>query len=410
MNKNQILLLQFMTFMAFVGMTMVYPLIPTLTTSILASQFFSHLAKQSQIALLMAAYPLGLCLGSLLIGKLSDSYGKKNLFLVTLLLASISQLFSGYAIQIHNYDCFLVARFLSGLFEGNITIARAAIALLSKNEKRKRINFGQTHAAMMLGWTTGPLLGAFLSRSDLCASFTFTTPLYTSAFLTFMLCLFTALRFKEPQQLDEIESSHSQLATALTQKNIFFLLIANFLMVISIDAFYQFLPLYLFSLKTNPTTHISMALSILALSNFVGNTVLIPMISRWLKSLQCVILGSFLLSCGFLLVSTSHFGYGLLGTLTFIGCILAITTTNMMVLVSMKGAARIQGKLMGILLSQRSIGTFIICLAMIPALKYSYRIPFIIGSGLIILSAVITVVQHYLLKKNDASEMATTCQ
>ena len=76
--------------------------------------------------------------------------------------------------------------------------------------------------------------------------------------------------------------------------------------------------------------------------------------------------------------------------LPFIGALIAIIMTNMTVYLSMKCSDANQGKLMGILLGQRTLGTALISFFMAPLLNYGYTVPFFIGAFLLILSSYIS--------------------
>ena len=95
------------------------------------------------LGITLAAYPLGQFIGSPILGALSDDYGRKRLLSGSLLITAICNLFTGFAIEWQQLGLLIVSRFMAGLMEGNIAIARAMAAdikTISKHETFGKIN------------------------------------------------------------------------------------------------------------------------------------------------------------------------------------------------------------------------------------------------------------------------------
>ncbi|HHL31177.1 MAG TPA: MFS transporter, partial [Oceanospirillales bacterium] len=86
----------------------------------------------------LAIYPLGLLLGSLFIGALSDHYGRRFVLLTTLVGSVIGYILTAIAIVYTSFPGFILARFLTGVCEGNISVARAIAAELHPHIDRAK--------------------------------------------------------------------------------------------------------------------------------------------------------------------------------------------------------------------------------------------------------------------------------
>ncbi|MER7132121.1 MFS transporter [Streptosporangium saharense] len=171
-----------MTLIGYVGTAMPYPIFAPLflgENSAIARS--SLLSPTLLFALLMAVYPLGTLVGSVYLGRLSDRAGRKSVIFYTLIVAAGTNALSGYAIASQSYFLLFFARFLTGLCEGNISVARAVLTDLDLGAE-KAVAFGYLSSAGYAGYLTGPLLGGFLSHLSFSAPF----------FLAAILCVLAA--------------------------------------------------------------------------------------------------------------------------------------------------------------------------------------------------------------------------
>ncbi|QPF74538.1 MFS transporter [Roseateles sp. DAIF2] len=106
----------------------------------------------------LAANPLGILLGSLVLGPLSDRYGRRRLLLLCLLATLGWQLVCAAALELRHYPFFVLARFAMGLAEGSVAITRALLADHHPQLDRTR-SFAWLNACLYGGWLLGPLLG-----------------------------------------------------------------------------------------------------------------------------------------------------------------------------------------------------------------------------------------------------------
>lgn len=117
-------------------------------------------ATPTQVGLLTGLYALCQFIGAPIIGRLSDTIGRKPLFLLDIagnaigfvILASASSLWMLF-----------VARIIAGCVAANIPLAQAYISDVTTPEKRSEA-LGIIGAAFGLGFTIGPAVGGILSQ------------------------------------------------------------------------------------------------------------------------------------------------------------------------------------------------------------------------------------------------------
>ncbi|WP_428787768.1 MFS transporter [Vibrio profundum] len=147
------------------GVGLIFPVIPEIIMS-KASPFFAHtVARESRYfyyGLSMALWPLGVFIGSALIGKLSDLYGRKKLLIITILGIVLSYALSIGSFYSTSLFVFLFSRFLCGFFGGSFSLAQAFILDISSDDRRMR-NLGLITLAASIGLVIGPLVATALS-------------------------------------------------------------------------------------------------------------------------------------------------------------------------------------------------------------------------------------------------------
>ena len=146
--------------MSTVGMAMPYPILAPIFVRGPADSF-THFAGGDPTVLMgiaLAANPLGILLGSLFIGTASDRHGRRAVLIVTLLATLAGYLLTAAALAARSYPLFVLARFATGLAEGNVAVARALLADMHAQVDRTRA-FAWLNACLYAGWLLGPLVG-----------------------------------------------------------------------------------------------------------------------------------------------------------------------------------------------------------------------------------------------------------
>lgn len=136
------------------GLTLMIPLLP----------FYAERmgASPSQVGWLMGIYAACQLVSGPLLGRLSDSMGRKPLLIVSQAGTCLGFLVTAYAPTL--WILFL-ARAIDGATAGNLSLAQAYITDITKPEERTK-SFGVIGIAFALGFLVGPAISGFLAQYD----------------------------------------------------------------------------------------------------------------------------------------------------------------------------------------------------------------------------------------------------
>lgn len=140
----------FVVLMDVVGIGIIAPLFPFYAMRVGATP--------GMVSLCMSLYTAALFVSAPILGRLSDSYGRKPIMAISL-IGSIA----GYGMLIMADNLWLIAlsRILGGAMAGNFGAAQAYLADHSDDANRAKI-MGSLGATMGLGYVFGPVLGSWL--------------------------------------------------------------------------------------------------------------------------------------------------------------------------------------------------------------------------------------------------------
>ena len=152
MDRRRLATIFAVVFVDVLGFGLILPLLPYYATRFGASAFM--------IGLLTASYPAAQIIGSPILGRMSDRFGRRPILMVSIAGTAVSFLILGSASALW---LLFAGRILDGLTGGNFTVAQSYITDVTTAEDRAR-GLGLTGAAFGLGFIIGPALGGLLSQ------------------------------------------------------------------------------------------------------------------------------------------------------------------------------------------------------------------------------------------------------
>ncbi len=170
MKNSRLITIFAIVFVDLLGFGLILPLLPFYAESYGASAVI--------VGLLVASYAAAQLIGSPLLGRLSDRYGRRPILLLSVFGTFLGFLLLGFAPAIGEGLAAVIApqaantfiiivlflsRILDGLTGGNISVAQAYIADVTDEQNRAR-GLGLIGAAFGLGFIIGPAAGGALSQ------------------------------------------------------------------------------------------------------------------------------------------------------------------------------------------------------------------------------------------------------
>jgi DHA1 family tetracycline resistance protein-like MFS transporter len=250
-RTGQYLLVHIVVLLTYIGLTLPYTIFPHLFVGDNSSS-----SRMILYSLLVSIYPLGQMIGMIIFGDLSDSYGRKNILLMTLAGAIITFILSGITLASHSYYLLIFIRFFCGMFEGNYTIALAIINDLSSQTGNKKKWYGRMNIAVTVGFILGPFLGTIFSDTRKVSWFDDSTPFYVAAIISVVTFIAVKFYFKETLR-NRIKTEYSRsLAKYLQnyvrkirqcfQNNVLSrLILINLFITVAVDIIHIFMPVYM---------------------------------------------------------------------------------------------------------------------------------------------------------------------
>ena len=165
------------------GFALIIPLLTFYAASFGATEF--------QTGLLVSSYAAMQMVGAPILGRLSDRFGRRPVFLISIFGTFLGLLILGFA---NSLWMLFASRLLAGITAGNISVAQAYIADVTDEKNRAR-GMGMFGAAFGIGFILGPAIGGMLSV------YGFAVPAFVAATMAFINLL--TVYFWLPESLTE---------------------------------------------------------------------------------------------------------------------------------------------------------------------------------------------------------------
>ncbi|MED3824484.1 MFS transporter [Priestia flexa] len=192
-NKGAMLLLMLNIFLVFMGIGLVIPIMPTYMIELQISG--------SIVGMLVAAFSLTQLIFSPVAGRLSDSFGRKKMIVIGMVIFAVSEWLFGIA----NAPALLFgARMLGGISAALIMPAVMAYTADITTPKERATGMGYINAAITTGFIIGPGIGGFI------AEFGMRVPFYSAAVAGVFAALLTLFVLPESPMEERVKADPLQ--------------------------------------------------------------------------------------------------------------------------------------------------------------------------------------------------------
>jgi MFS family permease len=248
----------------------------------------------SEIGLIIGAGPLAGTVGGFVGGVLSDLLGRRKLMILSLLVLALSYL--GF-VSTDNPAMLLVISILRGLANSFFgTIAKAMMGDLTPEEKRFRV-FANRYMAVNLGFSVGPMIGAFLGIGGSTIAFTMAAAVYVLYAVGLALC-FRAFRVTEASAVREETVSLSRIWQVLRHDAVLLLFIMGGVLLVTVHG--QMSVTLSQYLNENIAEGVKLFGLLMSINGITVLLVQVPL-TRWSEKISLfrrIVLGSLLLAAG----------------------------------------------------------------------------------------------------------------
>lgn len=196
---NRIFLILLSLFVVMLGYGILLPTLPYYTERLALKDNLDTDLINFHIGLLTSIYPFFQLLFVVVWGKLSDKYGRKPIIIIGLIGFVIMQLLTGLATSL---TMLYGARIFGGIFTSSvIPVSNAYLSDITSEKRRTKI-MAWSGVAISSGVIFGPVIGGFLSHTDLHLQFSigllhldrFSTPFLFAALLG-LIVLFVVMKW-----------------------------------------------------------------------------------------------------------------------------------------------------------------------------------------------------------------------
>lgn len=219
---NRISLILLSLFVVMLGYGILLPTLPYYTERLALGDNLDTDSINFHIGFLTSIYPLFQLLFVVLWGRLSDKYGRKPIIIVGLIGFVIMQLLTGLATSL---TMLYVARIFGGIFTSSvIPVSNAYLSDITSEKRRTKI-MGWSGVAISSGVIFGPVIGGFLSQTDLHLKYTigllhldrFSVPFLFAALLGLIVLFVVAKWLKNTTRVHTLTTQKASLRFTFTK-------------------------------------------------------------------------------------------------------------------------------------------------------------------------------------------------
>lgn len=272
MQKMALSILLLNLFIAFLGIGLVIPVLPTIMNEL-------HLSG-SVVGNLVAAFALAQLIISPLTGRWVDQFGRKIMIVIGLILFSFSEFLFGLA---QSVEILFISRVIGGISAAFIMPAVTAfIADITTIEMRPKA-LGYMSAAISTGFIIGPGIGGFL------AEFGPRIPFFAAGFLAMFAGILSQITLKEPERTYEETGEKQVSGWRRVFAPIYFIpLMIIFISSFSLTSFESLFALYVDHKFAFTPKDIAIAITGGAIVGAIAQLVLFDRLAKWIGEIGVV--------------------------------------------------------------------------------------------------------------------------
>ncbi len=386
-------------FFGYVGFSLPLPMLPEMfldsDVGILPSSFTQEW-KTILLGIVMSAYPFGQLIGSPILGKCSDKWGRKKIILLSLFGSMIGYIFTALATNMGSVGCIFTGLFICGLCEGNVAIAQSVVAdLVPPDQGDKKVShFGWINLFTCFAFIVGPIMGGQLSDSSVAPWFTFSTPFWVASLMT-LVGIGIVLKFStETRKKTEKESVGYWVSfrKGMSYKPLRRIYLINFFLALGYFSYFRFFPVYIEQAFSFDAAALGYTIAYGSISFAVFSALLLKKVAKWMKPHRAVAVFSFGLAFSFLAVLLPASIPGLMLTIPLVGLCLSVVMTYAAILVSNASSLEFQGQAFGCLTSVQVSAEVLTGLLGGILASYTTSFPMIAGALMLIIAGFILLV------------------
>jgi len=230
-KRNRIFLVLLSLFVVMLGYGILLPTLPYHTERLALKDNLDTDLINFHIGMLTSIYPLFQLLFVIVWGKLSDKCGRKPIILLGLVGFVVMNLLTGLATSL---SMLYIARIIGGIFTSAvIPVSNAYLSDITSEKRRTKI-MAWSGVAISSGVIFGPVLGGFLSRTNLHYTYSFgvfhldrfSVPFILAALLGFVVLLIIIKWLKNTEVKSRIASEVVKFSFSLSNYFIILLLLS----------------------------------------------------------------------------------------------------------------------------------------------------------------------------------------
>lgn len=402
LSKKALPIVIFTIFLDVLGVGILVPVLPQMVFTVFIPAGFSQDGAFIALGWLVGIYPLMQFLSTPILGQLSDRYGRKKILSFSLFGTGLGYVLFAIGIITKNIPLLFASRALDGITGGNISVARAVIADVSKPEDRTK-NFGLIGAAFGIGFVMGPYLGARLASPSVSFFGLFNTPSWFSTatpfwFAAILAAINTVLVLAIlPETHKHINKklkmawtqSLTNIRKAAAAPGLRVVFTSEFLFFGGFTFFTTFFQILLIEKLNFTPSNVGDFFAYIGIWIALTQGILTPILAKRFKNYQILRVTFFGMAAALLLQLWPHTTSQLLLVAPFIAMFVGLTMANTSALVSLSVGPEMQGEVLGIDASVQALAQAI------PAIISGYiatmgvNMPVIVGAVIVFIGAVI---------------------